>query len=774
MKFGIGQAVTRVEDQRLLTGQGRYTDDLPAPGCAHVQFLRSPHAHALIRAIDTTAARAAPGVLLVATGAELAADGVKDIPCLIPLKNRDGSDRAEAPWPVLARDRVRHVGEALALVVAETTLAARDALELIEVDFEPLDAVADPDVALSEDAPRVHEVVAGNRVFDWASGDVAAVDAAFEQAARRVALDLINNRVIACSMETRCSLAEYDPDSGRSTLYSSTQGPAFLHGVLPGRVLPIDKSQLRCVTTDVGGGFGMKVFVYPEHAALVWASRRLRRAVRYTPERSEAMLSDVHGRDHRTHAEAAFDEQGRMLAMRVDTRANMGAYLSNYAPFIPTDCCAPMLSGCYAIPAIHYRVRGVLTHTVPIDAYRGAGRPEGNYVIERLLDAAARELGLAPDTLRRRNFIPAEAMPFRTAYGCVYDSGEFEALMDQALEAADWTGFETRRRESAVRGRLRGHGLAMYVERCGGGAPIPARVAFNDDDTVTVYSGSQSNGQGHETAFTQILSERLGIDAERIRVVQGDTDRTPPGYTGGSRSVPVGGAAVANAAGLVLDKGRRLAAHELGVAEEDLEYHDGCFEIPGSNWRIELFELARLARDPARLPEGESPGLDSEGSFKPPEATYPNGCHVCEVEIDPETGVVEVVAYSVVDDFGAVINPLLLAGQVHGGIVQGIGQALYEHARYDETGQLLTGTLMDYCLPRADTVPRFKLGLRNVPCTTNPLGIKGAGEAGTVGALATVVNACVDALQPATGITHIDMPVTPEKVWLLLSGRAAA
>jgi carbon-monoxide dehydrogenase large subunit len=518
----------------------------------------------------------------------------------------------------------------------------------------------------------------------------------------------------------------------------------------------------------------MKVFVYPEHALIAWAARKLRRALRYTPERSEAMQSDVHGRDHRTRAEAALDDEGRILAIRVHTRANMGAYLSNYGPFIPTDCGAPMLTGCYAIPALHYRVEGILTHTVPVDAYRGAGRPEAIYVIERLVDVAARETGLGPVEMRRRNFVTPGQMPYRNAYGCVYDSGEFEALMDRALEEADWVGFDQRRAEAESRGRLRGLGLAMYIERCGGGAPLPARVAFNDDDTVTVYSGSQSNGQGHETAYTQILSERLGIDAERIRVVQGDTDRTPPGFTGGSRSVPVGGAAVADAALRVVDKGRRLAAHRLEAAEEDIEFADGWFTIVGTDRRVDLFELARLARDPGNLPEGEMPGLDSEGSFRPPEATYPNGCHVCEVEIGPDTGKVWVAHYTVVDDFGAVINPLLLAGQIHGGIAQGIGQALYEQAFYDPDGQLLSATFQDYCMPRADNLPSFRLGLRNVPCTTNPLGIKGAGEAGTVGAPPAVVNACVDALFPGTGITHVDMPVTPEKVWRLLTGRQIA
>ncbi|MDX1605267.1 MAG: xanthine dehydrogenase family protein molybdopterin-binding subunit, partial [Candidatus Competibacterales bacterium] len=720
--------------------------------------------HARLVAIDRTAAEAAPGVLLVATAEDLAAEGIGDIPCLIPVRNHDGTEMHQAPWPVLARDRVRHVGEAVALVVAETLDQARDAAEAIEVDYQPLAAVADIEAALGGDAPRVHEAVPGNRVFDWACGDAGAVDRAFAAAAHVTAIDLVNNRVIANSLETRCSRAEYDPDRDRVTLYSSTQGPDFLHGVLAERVLGWGRERLRCVTTDVGGGFGMKVFVYPEHVLLAWAARRLSRAVRYAPERGEAMISDVHGRDHRTRAEAALDGQGRILAVRVHTRADLGAYLSNYGAFIPTDCGAPMLTGCYAIPAFHDRVEGVLTHTVPVDAYRGAGRPEAIYVIERLIDAAARELGLAQDLIRRRNLVRPGQMPYRSAYGCVYDSGEFEALMDQALADADWTGFPARRTEAAARDRLRGIGLALYVERCGGGTPLPARVAF-DDDRLTVYSGTQSNGQGHETAFTQILAERLAIDPDRIRVVQGDTDYTPTGYTGGSRSLPVGGAAVAVAARAVIDKGRRLAAHRLEAAEEDIEYREGAFAIVGTDRRIDLFELAHAARDPAVLPEGESPGLDSEGAFQPPEATYPNGCHVCEVEIDPETGAVILVRYTVVDDFGAVINPLLLAGQIHGGIVQGIGQALWEEARYDAEGQLLSGSFMDYALPRADAVPAFSLAWRNIPCRTNPLGVKGAGEAGTVGALPAVVNACVDALEPAVGHCPLDMPVTPEQVW---------
>ena len=774
MKFGIGQAVTRVEDLRLITGKGRYTDDLPAVNAARMFILRSPYAHADLNIQDTTAAENAPGVQLVLTGADVAADGLGLMPCMIPITSRDGSERGDTPWPMLAQQRVRYVGEPVVLIVAETLNQARDAAELIELDYTPLEAATDTVGATRPGQPQLWEHSPSNIIFDWEKGDRAAVDKVFASAARTVKVELVNNRIIANSMETRAVLADYDTASDRSTLYSSTQGPSFIQGPIAEAILHIPKEKLRCVTTDVGGGFGMKVFVYHESVLAVWASRKLKRAVRYTPERSDAFVSDVHGRDNVSMAEAALDEHGVIQALRVTTYANMGAYLSNFGPFIPTDCGTNMLSGCYLVPHIYVNVKGVMTNTTPVDAYRGAGRPEATYVIERVIDVVGRELGLSPDEIRRRNFVQPTQMPFKTALGNVYDSGTFEAIMDAAMAAADWEGFEQRRHQARARGMLRGIGMSTYIERCGGGTPLPARVVFNDDDTITVLSGTQSNGQGHETSFIQILSERLGVDADQIKVVQGDTDRTPAGFTGGSRSVPVGGAAVANAAEHVIDKGSRIAAHLLEAAAADIEFSDGQFSIAGTDRRLDLFAVARAARDPGQLPQGMEPGLDAEGSFTPPEATYPNGCHICELEIDPATGVATIVNYTVMDDFGAVINPLLLTGQVHGGIAQGVGQAIYECGLYDESGQLLTGSFMDYTMPRADTVPSIHFSMHNVPCTTNPLGIKGAGEAGAIGAPPAVVSAFVDALHPLTGINHIDMPITAQKVWRLLQTVKAA
>jgi len=778
MKFGIGQAVTRLEDRRLLTGGGRYTDDVRAEGAAAAYVLRSPHAHAAIRRLDVTAARTAPGVLLVLTHADVAADGLGDVPCLVPLQNRDGSARADVPHPVLADGRVRHVGDPVALVVAATLAEARDAAELIEVDYEELPAVVDTMAAVAPGAAQVWPHVSGNLCFDWEMGDRKAVEAAFAKAARVTRLELVNNRVVVNSMEPRGALALYDAASDRSTLYSSTQGPHVIHGQLADGVLKIGTDKLRCMTTDVGGGFGMKIFLYAEQCLVTWASRKLKRAVRWTPDRSEAFQSDIQGRDNVSIAELAMDVDGRFLAMRVTTYAAMGAYLSNFGPFIPTLAGVAMLAGIYTTPAIYANVKGVFTNTVPVDAYRGAGRPEAAYLVERLVDKAARELGVPPAELRRRNFIPPSAFPFRTALDDVYDSGEFDACMTKAMERADWSGFEARRAAAKGRGRLRGIGLATYVERCSGGPPETALLKFGDDDTVTIYVGTMSNGQGHETAYKQILSDRLGIDVERIRLVQGDTDVTPNGMTGGSRSIPVGGAAVQGAADKVREKGRRLAAHLLETAEVDVEFAGGSFRVAGTDRSIGLFDLARAARDPAKLPEGMTPGLDDSFTRDPQNvSTFPNGCHICELEIDPDTGSVAIERYTVVDDFGGAVNPILLMGQVHGGIGQGVGQALCERTVYDaQSGQLVTASFMDYAMPRADVVPAVDFAMHNVPCTTNPLGIKGAGEAGAIGAPPAVINAIVDALLPAVGLVDVDMPATPHYLWGLLQagGRKAA
>lgn len=759
-KFAIGQAVTRVEDAALLKGAGRYADDVHLAHAAHAYILRSPHAHARIERIDTAAAARARGVLAVLTGRDAAADGLGDIPCLIPVVNLDGTNRADTPRPILAVAHVRHVGDPVAVIVAETLAQAKDAAELVDVQYAPLPAVADTRRALDAGAPQVWDHVPGNLVFDIGAGESrAAVDQAFAKAARVTRLELVNNRIVANSIEPRSALADYEPETGRSILYTPTQGPHVVYDQIADTILKTGKEQLRVVSGNVGGAFGMKIFLHPEQPIVVWASRRLKRSVRWTAERSEAFVSDVQGRDNHTTAELAMDADGRFLGLRVTTLANMGAYLSNYAPYIP-QLAVYMLSGTYRIPAIHINIRGVLTNTVPVDAYRGAGRPEAIYLVERIVDLAARELGIAPDELRRRNFIRPSDMPYRTPVESVYDSGDFEAAMNRCMARAGWDDFPLRREESKRRGRLRGIGLAMYIERCGGGSGDTITVRVDERGGVTVLSGMQDNGQGHVTTFVQLLSEKFGIDAERIRVIQGDTDVVPAGMTGGSRFLAIGGVAAQSAADEVIAAGRETAAGLLEAAGGDIEYRDGEFRIAGTDRAVSLAEVA-----------GKAGGLAATHTRTPEAFTYPNGCHICELEIDPATGETTIVRYSIVDDFGRAINPLLLEGQVHGGTVQGVGQALLEHGYYDpESAQLLTGSFMDYAMPRADDVPSFDCGFHHVPCTSNPLGVKGAGEAGAVGAPPAVINAVVDALEPAAGLRHIDMPATREKIWRALQG----
>jgi len=757
-KFALGQSVTRIEDAALVRGAGRYTDDFELAGAAHAYVLRSPHAHASIVNIDTAAARKAPGVLAVLTGEDAAADGLGDIPCLIPVTNLDGTPRADTPRPVLARARVRHVGDPVALVVAETLAQAKDAAELIEIEYEPLPAAVDTRGATLPEAPRAWDHIADNLCFDIGAGtDKAAVDAAIARAAHVTRLELVNNRVVANPIEPRAALAGFDRASGRSTLYTPSQGPHVIHGQVAEAVLKIGKDQLRVISGNVGGAFGMKIFLHPEQPLVVWASRRLKRAVRWTADRSEGFVSDVQGRDNYSIAELALDEGGRFLALRVTTYANMGAYLSNYAPFIP-QLAVPMLSGVYRIPAIYANIRGVVTNTVPVDAYRGAGRPEAIYLVERIVDLAARELGLAADELRRRNFIKPADMPYQTPVESRYDSGDFAAVMARAMEKADWAGFAARREQAKVQGKLRGIGMAMYIERCGGGNGDTVILKVDPAGSVTLISGMQDNGQGHITTFVQLLSDKLGLDASQIRVVQGDTDVVPSGLTGGSRFLAIGGIAAMSAADEVIDQGKDAAAGLLEAAAADIEYRDGEYRIAGTDRAVSLFEVAKATQ-----------GLAATHTRAPEAYTYPNGCHICELEVDADTGEARIARYSIVDDFGRAINPLLLEGQVHGGTVQGIGQALLELGLYDaESGQLLTGSFMDYAMPRADDVPTFDCGFHHVPCTTNPLGVKGAGEAGAVGAPPAVINAVVDALYPLTGMKHIDMPATREKLWRAL------
>jgi carbon-monoxide dehydrogenase large subunit len=772
MKFGIGQPVRRHEDLRLITGQGRYTDDVTLPNMAQAFVLRSPMAHAGIKKIDAAPARKIPGVVFVATGEDVRADGIGDIPCATPLNNRDGSPRKDTPRPILAVGKVRHAGQPVALIVAETLTAARDAAEAIEIEYEQLPAVTEAKDALAEGAPQLFDHIPGNLVFDWDNdlGNAAATDAAFAKAAHVVALDLVNNRLVANSMEPRNALAEYDAASGRSTLYTGTQGVHFVRDPLAEAILKIGKDKLRVISGNVGGGFGMKAFAYPEQALVVWASRKIGRPVKWQEDRSEGFLSDNQGRDHTTRAELALDVKGRFIGLRVSILANLGAYLSPFGSFVPTRS-TDLVSGIYAIGAIHINVKGVCTNTVPVCAYRGAGRPEAAYLLERLVDAAARELGKSPDAIRRVNFVPPSAMPYTSVTKLTLDSGEFEVVMDQCMAAAEWASFKKRRRESERAGKIRGIGMATYTERCGGGFPETASIEFKDNGRVELVMGNQEYGTGLITAYKQVVSDQLGLDADNIDVIMGDSDRTPSGLTGGSRALAVAGTALYEASRSIVAKGKELASHILEVGADDIVFADGTFGVPGTDLRIDLLELAKAARDRGKLPPGMEPGLDTTHQRVPPAQTFPNGCHIVEVEIDPGTGQVAIERYTVVDDFGRTINPLLLEGQVHGGIVQGIGQALLEHAVYDpDSGQLLAGSFMDYAMPRAGDIPHFDFSTHNVPSTSNPLGVKGAGEAGSVGAPPAVINAIVDALHHRAGTKHIDMPATPRRIWEALNG----
>ncbi len=774
MKFGIGQPLKRFEDQRLLTGKGRYTDDISIPGMAIGYVLRAPVAHARIAKIDATVARTMPGVALVLTGTEVVAAGLGELACFVPLKSRDGTPRRDTPRPVLAIVKVRHAGQPVAFIVAETLNQARDAAEAIVVDYDELPAVVDARAALAPGAPQLFDGVPGNLIFDWDNDrcDAAATAAAFAKAAHVTCLEVVNNRVVANSMEPRNAIAEYDPVTDRSTLYTTSQGPHMVRDPVAAVVLKLPPEKLRVVTPNVGGGFGMKAFQYAEHSLTVWASRTLKRPVKWQADRSESFLSDNQGRDHISHAELALDGEGHFLGLRVTTWANLGAYLTHFGPFIPTRS-TDLVAGLYTTPAIHVNVKGVCTNTVPVCAYRGAGRPEASYLMERLVDAAARDLGLSQDTIRRRNFIPPSAMPYTTATKITYDSGEFEAIMDRCMEDADWAGFPARRAESEARSVLRGIGMATYTERCGGGGADLAIIEVKEDH-IEIVMGNQEFGTGLLTAYRQVAAERLAIDPARIEVIMGDTDRTPSGMTGGSRALPVGGSAVLEASDLVIEKGRQVAAHLLEAAVADVSYADGNFVVTGTDLRADLFAVARAARDPAKLPAGMSPGLDVRHSYKSGGDTFPNGCHIVEVEIDPDTGITTIQRYTVVDDFGRVINPMMLEGQVHGGIVQGVGQALLESTHYDpDSGQLLAGSFMDYAMPRADSVPSFAFDTRNVPCNANLLGIKGAGEAGAIGAPPAVINAIVDALYHRAGIRNIDMPATPLRVWEALKAAGA-
>jgi aerobic carbon-monoxide dehydrogenase large subunit len=764
-KFGLAQPVRRVEDLRLLKGGGRYADDVTAPNCTYAAVLRSPHAAARILSVDTGPALAMPGVLAAYTSADLSADGLGNLPCVIPLKSRDGSSRADTPRPALAEGAVRHVGDPVVFVVAESATAAQDAAEAILVEYDVLPAATDLATATEPGQPLVWEHAADNVCFDWEIGDVAATDAEFARAAHVTRVTVVNNRVVAASMEARVVLAHYD--EGRWTLTTNTQGGWFIKNVLRG-IFNVDPSCFRVITPDVGGGFGMKLFLYPEHVLTSYAARKLGRPVKWVSSRNEAFLSDAQGRDNLTHAELALDTDGRFLAMRTTNYAGMGAYLSNFAPMIPTMAGTKVLASVYAFRAIYARVIGVFTHTVPVDAYRGAGRPESNYLVERLIDAAAREVGMDRAAIRRLNMVPPEAMPYRTPMNQHYDSGDFIRVLDAALAKIDWAGFPARQAAARRAGRRRGIGLAYYLEATAGQGTERAEIRFNPDGHVDVFVGTQSTGQGHETAYVMVVADRLGVDGGLVRVHQGDTDVIPiGGGTGGARSLVSEGTALVATTATIIERGREAAADALEVAVADIEFAEGQFRVAGTDRAIDILTLATRQREKAAI-DASVPLLDVAEVAQVQAGTYPNGCHIAEVDADPETGDVRVVRYLVADDMGTVVNPMIVEGQIQGGVAQGVGQAFLERTEYDpDSGQLLTASFMDYALPRADDLPCIEVELIQVPCTTNPLGVKGAGEAGAVGSPPAAMNALIDALA-ADGVSGIDMPATPEKVWRAL------
>ncbi|MCW8086478.1 xanthine dehydrogenase family protein molybdopterin-binding subunit [Sabulicella glaciei] len=752
MKFGIGQPVPRQEDPKLLRGEGRYTDDLVLPGQAYAYVVRSPYAHGILRGVDVSAAREAPGVLAVITAADLEAYG--EMVCAMPLGGLRTTRR-----PALATDKVRWVGDPVAVVVAETRAQAKDAGEFVMLDVEPLDAVTEASEAA--DAPALYDDILGNCVLDFSYGDRAALDSAFAGAAHVERLSIRNNRIVVASMEPRSAIGEYA--EGRFTLHVGCQGVFGLRNQLADDVLKLPREQVRVLTGNVGGSFGMKANAYPEYLPLLHASKLLGRPVKWTDERSGAFLSDQHGRDHEVEAELAFDREGKMLAVRLTAFANMGAYLSTVAPLMGTGNFVKNVQSNYAIPQIGVFTRCMLTNTTPVSAYRGAGRPEGNYFMERLIEAAAPRLGLPANEIRRRNHITQ--FPYKAASGSTYDTGEFSVVLDKAMEAADVDGFPTRRAESEARGMKRGLGIGNFLECTAPPAKEQGGLRFEKDGTVTIITGTLDYGQGHWTPFAQVLHAKLGVPFESIRLMQGDSDLlVAGGGTGGSKSLMASGAAILEASDLVIEKGREAAAHVLEAAPVDIEFAEGQFRIAGTDRGIGVMELAAKLRETHSLPPEVPSSLDVTHVFDQAPMAYPNGCHVCEVEVDPDTGVAKVVRYTAVNDFGVVVNPLMVAGQAHGGIAQGLGQALLERVAYTEDGQPITGTFMDYGVPRADDLPAIETLSHGVPCETNPLGAKGCGEAGCAGSLPAVMNALCDAL----GVKHIDMPATPEAVWRAL------
>ncbi len=783
-KDGIGASTKRREDLRFLTGRGRYTDDINLRGQSYAVFVRSQVAHGKLNGVDTAAASAMPGVLRVFTGADFEAVG--GLPCGWQVTDKNGKVMLEPKHPVLAQGKVRYVGDAIAVVVAETEAQARDAAEAVEVDIEELPAVMDMKAAVLPGSPLVHDEIGSNLCYDWGfvEENKGAVDAAFKTAAHVTTLELVNNRLVPNAMEPRVAVGDYELSTDQHTLYTTSQNPHVIRLLMGAFVLGIPEQRLRVVAPDVGGGFGSKIFHYAEEAFVTFAAKELRRPVKWTCTRSEAFITDAHGRDHVTKIELALDKEGHFLALRTDTYANMGAYLSTFAPSVPTWLHGTLMAGNYKTPLIYVNVKAVFTNTVPVDAYRGAGRPEATYQLERVIDKAAREIGMDPIALRRKNFV--SEFPYQTPVAVVYDTGNYTATMDKLEQIADLAGFEKRRAESAKKGLLRGLGVNCYIEACGiapshlvgqlgarAGLYESATVRVNATGGIVVMTGSHSHGQGHETAFPQVIAEMIGIPASQVEIVHGDTANSPMGMgTYGSRSLAVGGSAMVKAANKIIAKAKKIAAHLLEASDTDIELKDGKFSVAGTDKSVEWGAVCLAAYVPHNYPlESLEPGLEETAFYDPSNFTYPAGAYACEVEVDPETGKVKICSFAAADDFGNIVNPMIVSGQVHGGIGQGIGQALLEAAIYDENGQLLSGSYMDYAMPRADDVPFYTVDHScQTPCTHNPLGVKGCGEAGAIGSPPAVVNAVIDALQRGGHkVTHIDMPLSPSRVWTAIN-----
>ena len=783
---GIGASVRRKEDVRFLSGKGNYTDDINRPGQLYAVIKRADRAHAKINGINIAAASAAPGVVKVFVGDDMAADGVGGIPCGWQIHNQDGSPMAEPAHPAIAIGKVRHVGDPVAVVIATSKQEARNAAELLEIDYTDLPAVAHLTDAVKPGAVEVHDGVAGNICYDWAIGDKAVIDGVFASAHKVVKLELTNNRLIPNAMEPRVALGDYDTSSGEFTLYTTSQNPHVIRLLMGAFVLHIPENKLRVFAPDVGGGFGSKIYHYAEEAIVTWAAGKLRRPVKWTADRSESFMSDAHGRDHVSTAEMAIDQEGHFLGLRITTLANMGAYLSTFAPAVPTYLYATLLSGVYKTPVIYCNVKAVFTNTVPVDAYRGAGRPEATYLLERLVDVIAYETGIDRVELRRKNFIPADAFPYQTPVALQYDSGDYQTTLRVGLKNADWDGFEARRAEAKKRGKLRGIGISTYVEACGiapsavvgslgarAGLYEVAEIRVHPTGSVTVFTGTHSHGQGHETTLAQLVVDQLGVPFDQVEVVHGDTAKIPFGMgTYGSRSLAVGGSAMVKAMDKVIAKGKKIAAHLMEASVEDIEFKNNTFTVAGTDKSKTLTDVSLAAYVPHNYPIEElEPGLDETAFYDPKNFTFPGGCHIAEVEIDPETGVVAMVNFTAVDDVGRVINPMIVEGQVQGGVAQGIGQALMEGCGYDADGQLTTGSFMDYTMPRANDIPNMSVATENTMCTHNPLGSKGCGEVGAIGSPPAVINAVVDALKDY-GVRHLDMPATGPKLWSIIQASA--